>query len=223
MSEEKHPSWFKMKIERRELIQQLAPETAVNVLLACWEYLETNERPRDLSPIEKVAFASFMPDMEEAWTRYLQRINAKKEWLDRQKSPDIEQHQSTSDDTEEDKDNKNQIKRNRHKDSVYRTGKPSTRTRLSRNSHGQYGWVKLSEDEYNCLLNDLGETELERCIAYIDESAQSSGNKNKWRDWNLVIRRCHRDGWGLGTAAGKSKDRDTIKTVEDYDSGDSFV
>lgn len=37
---EKHPSWFKMKIERRELIRQLAPETAVNVLLACWDFLE---------------------------------------------------------------------------------------------------------------------------------------------------------------------------------------
>lgn len=31
---EKHPSWFKMKLERRELIRQLSPETAVNVLLA---------------------------------------------------------------------------------------------------------------------------------------------------------------------------------------------
>lgn len=73
----KHPNWFKMKLERRELIRQLAPETAVSVLLACWEYLETGEKPTNLSPIESVAFASFMPDMEEAWARYLQRINAK--------------------------------------------------------------------------------------------------------------------------------------------------
>ena len=31
---EKHPTWFKMKIERRQLIKQLPAETAVNVLLA---------------------------------------------------------------------------------------------------------------------------------------------------------------------------------------------
>ena len=55
---EKHPSWFKMKLERRELIRQLAPETAVNVLLACWDYLETGEKPLELSPIEDVAFAA---------------------------------------------------------------------------------------------------------------------------------------------------------------------
>lgn len=74
---EKHPNWFKMKLERRELIRQLAPETAVNVLLACWDYLETGEKPGTLSPIENVAFASFMPDMEEAWSKYLQRIEAR--------------------------------------------------------------------------------------------------------------------------------------------------
>lgn len=55
----RHPNWFKIKIERRELIRQLAPETAVSVLLACLEYLETGEKPRDLSPIESVALAAF--------------------------------------------------------------------------------------------------------------------------------------------------------------------
>ena len=42
---DKHPSWFKMKLERRELVRQLSPETAVNVLLACWDFLETGEKP----------------------------------------------------------------------------------------------------------------------------------------------------------------------------------
>lgn len=72
----------------------------------------------------------------------------------------------------------------------------------AKKSFGQFGWVKLTESEYNRLLNDLGEAEVKRCIAYVDESAQSSGNKNRWRDWNLVIRRCHRDGWGR-QASGK--------------------
>ena len=65
-----------MKLERRELIRQLSPETAVNVLLACWDFLETGEKPAGLSPIESVAFASFMPDMDEAWERYLTRISS---------------------------------------------------------------------------------------------------------------------------------------------------
>lgn len=63
---EKHPSWFKMKIERRELVRQLSPETAVNVLLACWDFLETGEKPIGLSPIEEVAFSALIPDIGEA-------------------------------------------------------------------------------------------------------------------------------------------------------------
>ena len=75
--------------------------------------------------------------------------------------------------------------------------KPPAPTKPPRKSHGEFGWVKLTDEEYNRLLNDLGEAEVSRCIAYVDESAQSTGNKNKWKDWNLVLRRCHREGWGL--------------------------
>lgn len=67
----------------------------------------------------------------------------------------------------------------------------------ARKKYGQYGWVKLNDEEYNRLLDELGETELKRCIAYVDESAQSSGNRNHWKDWSLVIRRCYRGHWGL--------------------------
>lgn len=74
MTKEKHPTWFKMKLERRQLIKEIPAETAVNVLLACWDYLETMEIPKNLSAIEKIAFFAFFPDMEEAWARYEQRV-----------------------------------------------------------------------------------------------------------------------------------------------------
>ena len=67
----------------------------------------------------------------------------------------------------------------------------------ARRAHGQYQWVRLTDEEYSRLLADLGEAELARCIAYVDEAAQSTGNKNKWKDWNLVIRKCSRDRWGI--------------------------
>lgn len=65
-----------------------------------------------------------------------------------------------------------------------------------KHKYGVYGWVRLTEEEYNRLVSDLGKAEAERCIAYIDESAQGNGNKNKWKDWNLVVRKCSREGWG---------------------------
>ncbi len=72
---------------------------------------------------------------------------------------------------------------------------------VERHKYGDYGWVKLTDEEYSRLVTELGPTELARCIDYLDTSAQSTGNKNRWKDWNLVIRRCHREGWGMGTSS----------------------
>ena len=66
------------------------------------------------------------------------------------------------------------------------------------NSHGEFGWVKLTDAEHDELCREMGQTELKRCIAYVDESAQATGNKNQWRDWNVILRKCHREGWGRG-------------------------
>ena len=63
--------------------------------------------------------------------------------------------------------------------------------------------MKLTDGQYAKLVAAFGETEVMRAIAYVDESAQSNGNKNKWKDWNLVVRKCIRDGWG-NRSAGKA-------------------
>lgn len=76
---------------------------------------------------------------------------------------------------------------------------------VHRKSYGEHGRVKLSQEEHDRLVRDYGQAETERCIAYVDEIAQSTNNKPGWKDWNLVVRRCHRDGWGSkGGNAGKN-------------------
>lgn len=74
-------------------------------------------------------------------------------------------------------------------------------------NHGAHGWVRLTEDEYARLIDNLGEEKLARCIDYIYESAQSTGNKNRWKDWNLVIRRCSRNRWGIRNGTGNGERR----------------
>lgn len=61
---------------------------------------------------------------------------------------------------------------------------------------GKYGYVKLSDEEYQRLVNDLGTGEVERVIVYLDESAAMTENKNRWKNWNLVIRKAAREKWG---------------------------
>lgn len=84
---------------------------------------------------------------------------------------------------------------------------PTPAGAATRHKHGAHGWVRLTEEEYARLIDDLGEEELTRCIDYIDESAQSTGNKNRWKDWNLVIRRCSRDRWGIRNGSGNGERR----------------
>lgn len=83
---------------------------------------------------------------------------------------------------------------------------------------GHFGWVKLTQAEHERLVQDLGPEETKRCIAYVDESAQATGNKNRWKDWNLVVRKCHRDGWGLRRGG-----RTPVRTDADYSGGESMV
>ena len=111
----KHPTWFKMKIERRKLIKELPADTAVNVLLACWDYLETMEIPENLNSVEKIVFSAFFPDMEEAWKRYEQRIGAKKKG----KSNDIDRYRTISFETEEETETETDTKK-----VIYKADKP---------------------------------------------------------------------------------------------------
>lgn len=91
-----------------------------------------------------------------------------------------------------------------------------TPAHAKRQKWGQYGWVLLTPEEHDRLMTDLGAAELDRCIRYIDEAAQSSGNKNKWKDWNLVIRRCSREQWGMRYPNRKEPAKSEILRDEDY-------
>lgn len=77
---------------------------------------------------------------------------------------------------------------------------------------GQHGYVKLTDEEHARLIKDLGQSEAERVIAYVDESAAYTGNKNKWKDWNLVLRKASREGWGARSK--KPKPTDTFEFDE---------
>ena len=89
---EKHPTWFKMRSERRQLVKELPAETTAKVLLTCWKYLETAEIPATLNPLERIAFSAFFPDLEESWRLYEQRIKAKNAPNSGKNSPGIDRY-----------------------------------------------------------------------------------------------------------------------------------
>lgn len=88
-------------------------------------------------------------------------------------------------------------------ESIQAAEPPTRTTKKKYRSFGVYEWVKLTQEQYDDLVIDLGQSELDRCIQYVDESAQATGNKNKWKDWNCVIRKCSREKWGFRNTGSK--------------------
>lgn len=72
----KHPVWFKLKTERKQLIKNLPADTVANVFVACLEYLETQTLPEEMTEIDRLAFYAFFPDLEEAWATYEKRVSS---------------------------------------------------------------------------------------------------------------------------------------------------
>lgn len=85
-----------------------------------------------------------------------------------------------------------------------------------RHKHGEYGWVRLSADEYNRLVREYGESVVAHYIAVVDERAQMTGNKNKWKDWNLTVRNAIKGKWG-GEYNGAGKGNRTYSDPSRYE------
>lgn len=65
----------------------------------------------------------------------------------------------------------------------------------SERTYGEFSWVKLTDQQYRSLQEKMGDKTLRDCIRYIDRAAQSNGNRNRWKDWYLVLLRCYENGW----------------------------
>ena len=64
-----------------------------------------------------------------------------------------------------------------------------------KHSFGEYGRVKLTNSEYNKLVNDYGEDKVAEQIKLLDEYVESNNNKNKYSNFNLVLRKSIRENW----------------------------
>lgn len=64
-----------------------------------------------------------------------------------------------------------------------------------RHHFGEFGRVLLTDSEYERLVNDYGQTVADNQIRLLDEYVEGNNNKNKYTNYNLVLRRSIREGW----------------------------
>lgn len=61
--------------------------------------------------------------------------------------------------------------------------------------YGTYKRIKLTDDEYKRLVEDYGEDFIKKQIEKLDEYIESNNNKNKYTNFNLVLRKSIRENW----------------------------
>lgn len=62
-------------------------------------------------------------------------------------------------------------------------------------SFGTYNRIKLTQNQYDKLCQDYNKELIDTMINALDEYVQSNNNKNKYKDFNLVIRKAIREKW----------------------------
>ena len=60
---------------------------------------------------------------------------------------------------------------------------------------GEYKRVKLKKKEYDKLIEEYGKEYVDFIIDRLDEYVESNNNKNKYKNFNLVIRKAIRENW----------------------------
>lgn len=61
--------------------------------------------------------------------------------------------------------------------------------------YGTNGRVLLTDKQYEKLVNDYGEDTIKEKIELLDEYLQMNNNKNKYKDFNAVLRKAIRENW----------------------------
>lgn len=62
---------------------------------------------------------------------------------------------------------------------------------------GKFGRIKLDDNELTNLNAEFGENYISAVIDVIDEYVESNNNKNKYSNFNLVIRKAIREKWSI--------------------------
>lgn len=79
----------------------------------------------------------------------------------------------------------NNISNNNISNNIYNT----------KHKYGTNGRVLLTDEQYQKLVNEFGEEFIKEKIELLDEYIQMNNNKNKYKDFNLVIRKAIRENW----------------------------
>ena len=102
---------------------------------------------------------------------------------------------------------------------------PNTLTSITpkneiKKNYGKYQRIKLSDNEVKKLIEDFGKEIVKEKIEQLDEYVEINNNKNKYKNFNLVIRKAIKENWFDKKSSSKEYKSEFMKGIEKYASDD---
>lgn len=172
------------------------------LLRAMMDYQFQGKEPTELSGVTKIFWMFIIEDLNRAKLQYTIAVkNGKKGGRPKKNVEEPTENQEETQQNPEKPITRTESKSKTESKTRERT-KTSAREAeedlcVCEKAYGEFGWVKLSDEQYALLEKSMGRCELTQCITYIDRAAQTTNNRNHWRDWYVVLRRCHEERWHL--------------------------
>ena len=185
---------------------RLTDSELAHLYMAMMEYQFEDKEPVGFTEKTQVFWSFIRPDLDHARERYETAVkNGRKGGRKKKEKPEeTAENQTEGISISESISESESISISESKEKA--ASKAEADLCVSQKAYGEYGWVKLNDTQYAQLRQGMGETELAQCIAYIDESAQSTGNRNHWVDWSAVLKRCYQKRWHEDKPRGSRKE-----------------
>ena len=87
--------------------------------------------------------------------------------------------------------NTDKINNDINKKEIYKENQKSNSYKI----YGEYKRIKLKVEDYEKLCEDYGKDKVDNQIKQLDEYVESNNNKNKYSNYNLVLRKSFRENW----------------------------
>lgn len=223
MAEGKDKLSFLLYKNQRVMFDKLTDEQAGKLIKLIFKFVNCENPKESDDPMVNYGFAMIKSTLEIDLDRWKEtskkRSEAGRKHKGNQYTIQVEQmEQNGTNGTDKDNDNDNDKGNVKDNDKVNNSslkesikGKAADESSTStpaidkekknpedvKHRRGSYGQVMLTDNEYKRLCDKFGGAYIDEIINALDESKKMTGNKNKWKEDNLVIQRAIRENWSL--------------------------
>lgn len=186
------PKYFMVYFDCKQHIDMLSDQQAGQLFKALFEFAVSGKKTGLSDGMVKMAFSFMTAQIKRDLSSYHEkceknRLNALKRW-DKNVTAygGIQSEATLCQKCQEKEEEKEKEKEKKEEDIL--PDKSARPPKPVKHKFGEYGHVKLTDDEYNRLCEDFGIETTDLYVRKIDEYLQMTGRKS-YSDYNLTVRK----------------------------------